>query len=307
MITGLKVINLPAGTKVAPPKNGELFILETCQRTLVLGYNFVPFHHIDCTGLDMETFVSDKAYSYLLETICGLKSKLLGENEITSQFKKSYTKYLDYGVRNSQIMSILEKLFMDAKKIRTSYLREIGQQTYAGIARKLLRTISDEGDVLILGSGQLAEDSIKLMARKYRLFLSARNSLKALALKEKYSDYNIQIVEWDDQKSWSTFSNIINTIGTNRYFINHDFFLNWAINQKRLFIDLGSPCMLNTPFSTTESVYRLEDIFEFGKVLNESKQQKVQSAQAAIETLVQKRINSFALSLPFGWEEVQFV
>ncbi len=65
--------------------------------------------------------------------------------------------------------------------------------------------------------------------------------------------------------------------------------------------------MINTSFSSTEEVYRLEDIFEFGKNLNKSKQQKVQSAHAAIETLVEKRINSFALSLPFGWEEVQFV
>lgn len=307
MISGLKVINLPAGTKVNRPKNGELFILETCQRTLVLGYNFVPFHHISTTSSEMDTYVSDKAYSYLLETICGLKSKLLGENEITSQFKKSYTEYLDCGIRNSQIMSILEKLFMDAKKIRTSYLREIGQQTYAGIARKLLRNSSVDGEVLIIGSGQLAEDLIKLLARKHKVYLSARNTQKALELQAKYSSEEIELVEWNDHSAWSDFPFIMNTVGSKAYSINHDFFLKWAENESRLFIDLGSPCVINTPFTPSEEVYRLEDIFEFGKVLNESKQQKVQSAHAAIETLVQKRINSFALSLPFGWEEVQFV
>ncbi len=307
MISGLKVINLPAGAKVSRPQNGELFILETCQRTLVLGFNFVPFHHIDDSHDTMETFVADKAYSYLLETICGLKSKLLGENEITSQFKKSYTEYLSYGVRNSQIMSILEKLFMDAKKIRTSFLKEIGQQTYAGITRKLLRNQTIDGDVLILGSGQLAEDLIKLLARKHRIYLSARNTTKALELVAKYSEADIELVEWDNQKLWAEHPFIMNTIGTDKYFINHDFFLNWSKIESRLFIDLGSPCMINTPFTAREEVYRLEDIFEFGKNLNKSKQQKVQSAHAAIETLVEKRINSFALSLPFGWEEVQFV
>ncbi|WP_372656005.1 hypothetical protein [Halobacteriovorax sp.] len=307
MISGLKVINLPAGAKVDRPQNGELFILETCQRTLVLGFNFVPFHHIDDTHDCMETFVADKAYSYLLETICGLKSKLLGENEITSQFKKSYTDYLSYGVRNSQIMSILEKLFMDAKKIRTSFLKEIGQQTYAGISRKLLRSTTNDGDVLIIGSGQLAEDLIKLLARKHRIFLSARNTTRSLELVTKYHEANIQLVEWDNHQTWAEFSYIMNTVGTDKYSINHDFFTNWANNHSRLFVDLGSPCMINTPFSSSEEVYRLEDIFEFGKNLNKSKQQKVQSAHAAIETLVEKRINSFALSLPFGWEEVQFV
>ncbi|PIK15978.1 hypothetical protein [Halobacteriovorax sp. JY17] len=307
MISGLKVINLPAGTKINRPKNGELFILETCQRTLVLGYNFVPFHHIVTPAKEIETYVADKAYSYLLETICGLKSKLLGENEITSQFKKSYTEYLGYGIRNSQIMSILEKLFMDAKKIRTSYLKEIGQQTYAGIARKLLRNSSLDGDILIIGSGQLAEDLIKLLSKKHRIFLSARNTTKALDLVSKYSDDNIELVEWNSLDAWSKFPFIMNTIGSKAYSINHHFFLDWSKNDERLFIDLGSPCVINTPFTTREEVYRLEDIFEFGKILNESKQQKVQSAHAAIETLVQKRINSFALSLPFGWEEVQFV
>lgn len=307
MINGLKVINLPSGTKISRPKNGELFILETCQRTLVLGYNFVPFHHIDHDHGNMETYVSDKAYAYLLETICGLKSKLLGENEITSQFKKSYTDYLAGGVRNSQIMSILEKLFMDAKKIRTSFLKEIGQQTYAGIARKLLRSSTHEDDVLILGSGQLAEDLIKLLSRHHTIYISARNQTKLFELKEKYTEANIVLVQWDDQSRWAEFPHIMNTIGTKSYSMNHDFFLNWTANQRGLFVDLGSPCMINTPFNTRENVYRLEDIFEFGKILNENKQQKVQSAHAAIETLVQKRINSFALSLPFGWEEVQFV
>lgn len=307
MISGLKVINLPAGSKINRPKNGELFILETCQRTLVLGFNFVPFHHIEDLNPIAETYVADKAYSYLLETICGLKSKLLGENEITAQFKKSYTEYLSCGIRNSQIMSILEKLFMDAKKIRTSHLREIGQQTYAGIARKLLRNTCLDDDILILGSGQLAEDLIKLLSRKHKLYLSARNSEKAFELLTKYGQENIELIDWNNHTRWSKKPFIINTIGNKDYCIGPDFFSKWSVNQSKLFIDLGSPCVIDTPLTTNENVYRLEDIFEFGKILNESKQQKVQSAHVAIETLVQKRINSFALSLPFGWEEVQFV
>lgn len=307
MISGLKVINLPSGTIVNHPKNGELFILKTCQRTLVLGFNFVPFHHLGEMIDNMETHVGEKAYTYLLETICGLKSKLLGENEITGQFKKSYSEYLDLEVRNSQVMSILEKLFKDAKEIRTSFLREIGQQTYAGIARKLLTEKSPKGEVLIVGSGQLAEDLIKLLSRKYTIFLTARNEDKINKLKEKYPESHIQLVKWNDQQSWQEFSYIMNTIGTDKIIYKHDFFQNWTTKENSLFIDLGSPCVIETSYCANQSVYRLEDIFEYGKTLNQKKQQKVLKAHAAIETLVKKRKNSFALSFPFGWEELQFV
>ncbi|OUR97886.1 hypothetical protein A9Q84_06730 [Halobacteriovorax marinus] len=307
MISGLKVINLPSGTVVDHPKNGELFILKTCQRTLVLGFNFVPFHHLGEMIDSMETHVGENAYSYLLETICGLKSKLLGENEITSQFKKSYSEYLGLSVKNSQVMSVLEKLFKDAKEIRTSFLREIGQQTYAGIARKLLTEKAVSGKVLIVGSGQLAEDLIKLLSRKYTIYLSARNDIKVKELLEKYPESNIQIVKWNDQLSWKEFPFIMNTIGADKIIYDGDFFTNWTKKDNRLFVDLGSPCVVETSYSAKQSVYRLDDIFEYGEALNHKKQQKVLKAHAAIETLVQKRKNSFALSFPFGWEELQFV
>jgi glutamyl-tRNA reductase len=308
MISGLKVINLPAGTHVETPNQGELFILETCQRTLVIGFNFVPFHHIGEIIDDMETYVGTHAYTYLLETICGLKSKLLGENEITSQFKKSYSSYLSNEVTNSQIMSILEKLFKDAKQIRTSFLKEIGQQTYAGISRKLLMESTQSGEVLIVGSGALAEDLLKLLDRRYDVAITARNPEKVKKLIERYPKMNIKHVSWEDKSAWTQYSNIMNTIGSNTVLFNHGFFRSWdeQNGDSRLFVDLGSPSVLETSYSIEQSVYRLDDIFHFGETLNQKKQQKVQKAQAAIEELVIKRKNSFALSFPFGWEELQF-
>ncbi|WP_164848416.1 hypothetical protein [Halobacteriovorax sp. HLS] len=307
MISGLKVINLPAGTRIEKPNFGELFILETCQRTLVLGFNFVPFHHLkDCIN-DMETYVAEEAYSYLLETICGLKSKLLGENEITSQFKKSYSEYLQSGNTNSQIMSILEKLFKDAKKIRTTFLKEIGQQTYAGISRKLIMQRASSAKVLIVGSGSLAEDLIKLLARKYEICITARSTEKVQQLIEKYPQINIESVPWENKENWTNHPFILNTIGTDSIIFNHIFFQTWSANKSSgLFIDLGSPSVLETSYSVEQNVYRLEDIFKYGETLNQKKQQKVEKAHAAIEDLVTKRKNSFALSFPFGWEELQF-
>ena len=307
MISGLKVINLPSGTQVPTPNCGELFILETCQRTLVLGFNFVPFHHLGESINEMTTYVGEAAYSYLLETICGLKSKLLCENEITSQFKKSYSKYLSNDVKNSQIMSILEKLFKDAKQIRTTFLKEIGQQTYAGITRKLLTQKVLSGKVLITGSGALAEDLIKLLSRRFEIVITARSGNKVKELKEKYPKIDIQSISWEDKDSWNEFPYILNTIGTDSVLFNHKFFTKWTkSNEEVLFVDLGSPSVLETSNSVEQSVYRLDDIFNYGESLNIKRQQKVEKAQEAIEELVTKRKNSFALSFPFGWEELQF-
>src|SRR5690606_16003183 len=114
----------------------------------------------------------------LLEIICGLKSKLLGENEIVGQFKASYHNYASTKNKSTELLRIIEKLFKDAKEIRTDYLLGLCQKTYSSIARKHIVSINKADHVLILGSGQLAEDLINQFKKKVTVFISARNTQK---------------------------------------------------------------------------------------------------------------------------------
>ena len=87
----------------------DCFYMQTCQRTLILSYEDNPLstYQTDDIFNDLISLEGEDAYSYLLEVICGLKSKLIGENEIVGQFKTSYKQYIQKDF-DSRLLQILE-------------------------------------------------------------------------------------------------------------------------------------------------------------------------------------------------------
>jgi glutamyl-tRNA reductase len=307
MIDNLTVINLKAQSKVRP-SNGEVFVLKTCQRTLILGYGELPFYHLEDQNDIRDMYNGDQAYIFLLETICGLKSEVLAEYEVVSQFKEAYQQYAQLPFKKNHIFTLMEKLFQDSKKIRTEHLTEIGQLTYAGIARKLIHSRFSDGDVLIVGSGTLAEDLLKLLKKKHQVFITARNSERVTSLA---MEHNLETIAWKDYSIYKNFTSIVNTIGTEEILFDENFFQNWVqssplnASDSKLFIDLGSPSVINTHLSETDGVLRLEDIFRQSAQMNIEKMEKIARAKVAIVKLCENRRHAFSLSHPFGWEELQ--
>jgi len=307
MIDNLTVINLKAQSKVRPT-NGEVFVLKTCQRTLILGFGKLPFYHLEDQNDIRDMYNGQQAYIFLLETICGLKSEVLAEYEVVGQFKEAYQQYVQLPFKKNHILTLMEKLFQDSKKIRTDYLTEIGQLTYAGIARKLIHSRFCDGDVLVVGSGSLAEDLVKLLKKKHRVFISARNSERVAALA---MEHGLEIIAWRDYDIYKKFNSIVNTIGTEEILFDEDFFHSWKQSlptndrDSKLFIDLGSPSVINTHLSEADGVLRLEDIFRQSAQMNIEKMEKIARAKVAIVKLCENRRHAFSLSHPFVWEELQ--
>lgn len=283
MLEQLRVTNLPNETEF-DAVNDKLFVLKTCQRTLLIdGSNS---HNI--RYLQGEHHHGEMAYTFLLQVICGLKSKLLGENEIVRQFKVSYQEYISGDQICKKTLLILEKLFKDAKDIRTNYLIGIGQKTYSSIARKNIYNKHKASKVLILGSGQLAEDLINQFKKKTEVFISARNDQK---VKELIKKHDIKSIPWKDFTTYSGFAFIVNSIGSSKgTFIQDEFFTPWQNNHSnKLFIDLGSPSIIETSLSLSDGVMRLDDVFKEGAMQEEEKQRKIQQAENALKEIVIKR------------------
>lgn len=289
MLDQLRLLHFTAEAKLKLETSG-LFVLRTCQRTLVMGFGERP-NSIILDTKPLEVFNGRQAYSFLLETICGLKSKVLGEYEIVAQFKQAYAEYVALEQRETAIMQVLEKLFQDAKTVRSSHLLEIGSHTYGGLARKLLMRHCPEqkGRVLVMGSGKLAEETLKLLTRKFDVYLSARNFDRVATL---HDTYGIRPVEWFSPGLYREFSLVVNTIGINKKIYCDEFFGDWHTRHdigRRAFIDLGSPSAISTHLESNHGVYRLEDVFRFQEELDEQKRSKLANAQAAIISLVEQR------------------
>ncbi len=279
------------------------FLLKTCQRTLVLSYEVDLFGHLQIHD-KYESHRAESAYSFLLETICGLKSKLLGENEIVSQFKEAYKNYIAHNSRNSQLMRILEKLFKDSKDIRSQYLIGISQKTYASITRKILVQKHKALKILIIGSGNLSEDLINQFKKKCPVYLSARNVGRVKELSELH---DLETVDWLDLEQYSEFSHIVNTIGANITLFGPEFFDNWSekTHETRGFIDLGSPSVIKTFLDKENGVYRLDNIFSEGAIHENQKKSKIKMASKAIDSVVEKRSLLLNKSLLQGDKFVQ--
>lgn len=289
MIDGLELINMPSQSPLRTESYPGAFILKTCQRTLILGRG--PLHNEG-----HELYQGEEAYQFLLQTICGLKSQILAESEITAQFKEGYRNYLKGPHKMGPIINVLEKLFKDAKEIRTRYLLKVGQQSYAGITRKILSSRWAKGrEVLVVGSGGLARDVVKLLQKHYDVVVSARNTEK---LAQIQTQHQCQSRCWSELPRFWEHSTIINTVGADDILFPEDFFSAWVErHDKRHFIDLSSPSVIETSYGKKEGVLRLENIFSHGVLLSEEKQEKIRQAEDAIQGLVKKRIETFNLSL----------
>lgn len=308
MLDGLKLINCPPSEdlerSLKEKSFGQCFILRTCQRTLLVGFNQVPETLLPPIGSEgaskIEVFQGLHAYEFLLKTICGLKSKILGENEIVHQFKEAYQQFLNSEKPNRLIQTLLEKLFKDAKEIRTQHLRNLGLQTYAGITRQIfLKLGNGKKDILVLGSGNLSEDFIKISQRNFNIILCARNEKRVQELRMKY---DLKIHPWEKRHILGNFSLVVNTIGSVGPLIPGP---HGIPHSHQLFVDLAEP----SPFRhlmDQKYYWSLEDIFEYSEMYGQKKKEKVEKATQAIKEAALKRKNHFVLNLPFGWEELQF-
>jgi glutamyl-tRNA reductase len=289
MLDQLIVINTPAHLceRLNHSLSKNVFLLKTCQRELLIIHQTTP-----TIPEGAEIFSGENAYYYLLEVICGLKSRLVGENEIVNQFKDAYQAFMKLDQKNPFIVRILEKLFQDAKDIRTKYLIGLSQKTYASISRRKLVSENKANEVLILGSGLLAEDMINQLKKKTEILISARNLTKVAELAQKH---NLKVIPWKEDDRFSQYDHIVNTIGTDEIILNEKFFYDWYSKTKenRLFIDLGSPSSIKTTFEKEQGVIRLDNIFEEGAIKDEQKLEKIKEARLYMDQIIDKRKVTF--------------
>jgi glutamyl-tRNA reductase len=222
----------------------------------------------------------------------------LGENEVVGQFKEAYQEYLKSEKRDKALMTILEKLLQDTKKIRTEYLREITGQSYAAITRKILMTKlpldTAKPKVIIYGSGMLAVGVIKQLTKKFSVTICARN---IDIMSRLSSEYSITMQDWNERENISDFAFIVNTIGSEKCTIFRENYFEVAVKANKIFIDLGAPSVIETCFNRDQNIWRLTDVFSEGAALDEKKQEKLTAARELINKIVHQRTNASKESL----------
>jgi glutamyl-tRNA reductase len=284
MLSTLNLNNFPTGYNLSSYDLDGCFVMPTCQRTLVLSYGNNPFNRSKDSNLILNGV---EAYQYLLEIICGLQSKLIGENEIKNQFKVAFQDFLKTNSK-SHLTTIIEKLFRDAKKIRSEHLMGLSQKTYSSIARKKILQTGPVQKVLIIGSGNLAEDLINQFKKKSEVIICARNSQRVSELMEQH--LNVSSMDWKYLKDFTNFSHVVNTVGVSDQLISEDLFEKWdKLHTKNLFIDLASPSIYKFESIKLSSLINLDNVLDSGAIEQDHKNKKIENARIALIELAERR------------------
>jgi glutamyl-tRNA reductase len=154
------------------------FQWKTCLREVVIGEQvlFASVHHI-LSPVDQVYFGED-AYRFLLETICGLHSPLMGETEVYGQFKNAVTNFaLPVTPWGSHLKRFFRAMFEDAKRIRQAHLEDLGSQSYGSVLRRELKGVNR---IHIIGAGQFVQEILPWIAKDgNQIHIHARDPEKA--------------------------------------------------------------------------------------------------------------------------------
>lgn len=136
-----------SSSPVAPEAtHGPLW--STCLRDVV-------FHDAPCEPAPGagELLTDAEAYAFLLETICGLHSPIVGETQVLGQFR-SFLASLSQA-EASWLGGIGQQLLTDARTVRERHLRGLGARSYGSAVR---RYVEDIERVALIGAGALATE-----------------------------------------------------------------------------------------------------------------------------------------------------
>jgi glutamyl-tRNA reductase len=134
-----------------------------------------------------EVYSGADAYRFLLEILCGLHSRILGENEIVGQFKKRFLEEALPEAYADDFRRLAQALLTDMKQVRRQYPLNLGAHSYGSFCRRELEGASP---VAILGTGELAVAIAPWFSKKTEVRVLHRSEESRARFERKLSQAN---------------------------------------------------------------------------------------------------------------------
>src|SRR5580765_2314125 len=277
---------------------------QTClRRILILNANdsaptIAAIESGELTMTTVDVFRGQDAYRFLLETICGLNSPIVGETAVMGQFKEFLlTAKFPKNHWGSFMRQLATNLMIDAKRIRHNHLQGIGSQSYGSLVRQQVKGIAT---VAVLGAGKLAREILPWLIGKTKVRVFYRNYEHAKDLLETYPE--IDLVKYSDANARWLQDEAALVIAAP---LGADEVSRWTNLQSAVFskcLDLRAEAA-SDPVSSDGDVIKLNELFEALRSERERLEGHVEAARAEIKQLVQRQ-NQQAQFRPFGWEDL---
>lgn len=223
----------------------QTVILSTCNRSEVyvfveddfedekLKYIFLQYFHQKDRNLYLKS--GENAILYLLEVSCGLKSMVIGEDQILHQIKEAYNWSLQQHFTGKEMNYLFNQLLAFAKKMKREYAISNHPLSLSYIGYQYILNDLQKGDkVMICGSGEIAQLMMEYL-KEHEMYIVNRtydNVKEFLNEKRKFVAFEDRYNYIDQVKL------VVSATGS-----PHIVFKNENINVDRelVFLDLAMP------------------------------------------------------------------
>jgi glutamyl-tRNA reductase len=269
---------------------GKSYVWQTCLRTIVFS------HEENTIEKYSDMYQGEHAYQFLLEVICGLHSKLIGETEIISQFKQ-FTKENPQAIAQN----ISDKLIQNSKTIRNKYLNGYGGQSYGSYVNTASKKYEK---IVILGAGALTQDILPIIkTNQANITIKTKCTNKYSYLKLKYPHIKLDKFEHSlDIKNKNKLSTLIVIAAP----INSHILENYITRTYKTAKVLDMRAIVDGPALQLDNTYQyqtLNNIFENLSSTHLKLKNKLPTIKQEIH-LISKKWNEYILQRPYGWDDL---
>lgn len=272
------------------PEVKSIAIWETCLRKIIFTESLEEFLNEKKAHLDL--YEDEQALVFLLEVLCGLQSKVIGETEIFGQFKQFLETEEAKKISFFKNQQFVQFLFKQVKEIREKYITQLGVNSYGSMIRKICQ---NEDEISLIGYGQLA--------KKILPWLGTRKVKVHVRDKSKYQDQdNIQFLNLDELGFFSTLI-IAAPVQTAKLvsLIEPEAVVQKIVDCRSL--EEKDQSLKQVPQTQEAEVVDLNDLFANA----EAKQEKLKSLLPIINQEIRDRVQSYLMKAqhrPLGWEDL---
>lgn len=252
----------------------SVMILNTCNRSEIYGIGGVNIVHEILFRVHPElNYISkllfikngETAVNHLLKVASGLDSKIIGDLEILSQFKKSISQSKEYGMLNGVMEKLTNHCIAAAKDVRTR--TKIGSGTISSsyaVVKKIKNSFyTRKPEILIIGAGKYGISIAKKIIQhlpEAGLTICNRTNESAVLFSEQL---NVNYLPFHDlYASINQFNIIISCISKDDGYIINPCHIDENFDTK-WFFDLSVPLSISpilTDMNPNFILYNIDDI-----------------------------------------------
>lgn len=232
---------------------------------------------------------------YLLEVVSGLRSLVVGDMQIISQFKQSFLFSQDLNLQGQILERMAQTIFKMHKRIQnetdfrkgsasTSYLALLAARSHFG------KEALAEKQVLLVGAGEIIKDVAKYSDKFTfkNITITNRTTSKAATIAD---EYNFGVTTWENlNQEVANADIIISGVSNQTNLITQTIELEGK-NDAKLFIDLGMPGNIDTILAENPN-FRLVNIDALN-TKSEQVEAKRQNAINAVKGIIYDEYETF--------------